>query len=262
VNGAFEITHEIGSATCIVSLSEDLDLAVVPELRAELEASLESGCRNLVLDLSRVTYADSSALGLLVWLNSRLVAEEGKVVLAGANPDVSRILELSGLVDVAGSIGLSASVDEAVQGFGMSEMATLPLWHHSLEVGPDINLLAGVREEVSSWIVPLGFSESGLFDIKVALGEALANAVRHGQPESGSGQVSVAVTAYEDRVLIEVADQGAGFDGVHTSDGDLYAPSGRGIMFMRALMDHVEFSTAPGGGTLVRLVKHRRGEAA
>ena len=62
MNGAFEITHEVGSATCIVSLSEDLDLAVVPELRAELEASLESGCTNLVLDLSRVTYADSSAL--------------------------------------------------------------------------------------------------------------------------------------------------------------------------------------------------------
>jgi anti-sigma regulatory factor (Ser/Thr protein kinase) len=42
---------------------------------------------------------------------------------------------------------------------------------------------------------------------------------------------------------------------------DLYAPSGRGIMFMRALMDRVEFETAGGGGTLVRLVKHHGGAA-
>ena len=40
---------------------------------------------------------------------------------------------------------------------------------------------------------------------------------------------------------------------------DLYAPSGRGIMFMRALMDRVDFEPAPGGGTLVRLTKHHRG---
>jgi anti-sigma regulatory factor (Ser/Thr protein kinase) len=69
--------------------------------------------------------------------------------------------------------------------------------------------------------------------------------------------VCVDVSAFEDRVVLEIADNGVGgFDGVHTANDDLYAPSGRGIMFMRALMDRVEFEPAAGGGTVVRLVKH------
>ena len=262
MNRAFAITHDLGSATCVVSLAGDLDIAVVPELRQDLDLALDSGCANLVLDLACVTYADSSALGLLVWLNNRVGAVDGKVVLAGANRDVSRILELSGLVDVAGSIGVSANVDAAVEGLDLSPVSEELLWHRSLEVDADVNLLSGVREQVSEWIAPLGFPESALFDIKVALGEALANAVRHGQPVEGPAKVGVAVSAFEDRVTIEVSDQGVGFDGVHRSNEDLYAPSGRGIMFMRALMDRVEFGSGQGSGTVVRLVKHRRSVAA
>ena len=110
-------------------------------------------------------------------------------------------------------------------------------------------------------IVPLGFPESAIFDIRVALGEALANALRHGRPDSGDGQVSVRVAAYDDRVILEVTDNGEGFDGTISAVKDLYAPSGRGIMFMHALMDRVEFAVAEGGGTVVRLTKHRAREA-
>ncbi len=262
MNRQFGISHESGSMTCVVSLSGDLDTAVVPELRVELEAALDSGAANLVLDLAGVDYADSTALGLLVWLNRRMTEVDGKVVLAGANRDVSRILELSGLVDVAGSIAVSANVDAAIEGLELPAPSGEMLWQQRLEVGSDVNLLAGVRDQVSRWIEPLGFPESGLFDVKVALGEALANAVRHGQPEQGEGVVDVTVSAYPDRISIEVADRGSGFDGLHRSSGDVYAPSGRGIMFMRALMDRVEFELIEGGGTLVRLVKHRKYEAA
>jgi anti-anti-sigma factor len=259
----FDISHELDTRTCVARLDGDIDTAVVPELRRDLDSALEAGCTNLVLDLTDVTYADSSALGLLVWLDHRVRPLHGKIVLAGANRDVMRILELSGLINVAASIGMSANVEAAIEGFSLGVLPSETLWERHLEIDCDVNMLAGAREEVSSMIAPLGFPESALFDIKVAVGEALANAVRHGEPTTGEGVVSVDVLAFEDRVVIEVADRGVGFDGVHnTSSADLYAPSGRGIMFMRALMDRVEFLPAPGGGTLVRLVKHRRSEAA
>jgi anti-sigma regulatory factor (Ser/Thr protein kinase) len=57
-------------------------------------------------------------------------------------------------------------------------------------------------------------------------------------------------------VVLVVLDKGEGFDGEAASDGDPYASSGRGVMFMRALMDHVVFERQPGGGTAVTLVKH------
>lgn len=251
----FEISHAMDAHTCVARLFGDIDTAVVPELRDELTSSIDSGCINLVLDLTHVTYADSSALGLLVWLDHKLLPNEGRVMLAGANPDVSRILELSGLARLATSISLSNDVETALAGLEMGAEPAEALWRHAICIPADINRLAGVRDEVSELVAPLGFAESAIFDIKVALGEALANAVRHGAPAK-EGRVCVDVSAYEDRVVLEIADNGSGFDGVHRASDDLYAPSGRGIMFMRALMDRVEFEPANGGGTLVRLVKH------
>lgn len=256
----FEIALENGPHACVVALHGDVDIAVVPELRAALGSALDGGCSNVVLNLAEVTYADSSALGLLVWLDHRLRPANGRLVLAGANRDVTRILELSGLVNVAVSIAMSANVAAALEGLDLPEISMEPLWSQSLDVEPNVNSFSEVRDEVSAIIEPLGFPESAVFDVKVALGEALANAVRHGMPSSGDNHVVVDVTAYQDRVVIDVSDRGIGFDGAHVGSSDVYAPSGRGIMFMRALMDKVEFMPREGGGTTVRLVKHRVGE--
>lgn len=255
----FDIAHELGPRACVVHLSGDVDMAVVPELRIRLDAALDGGCDNVVLDLASVEYADSSALGLLVWLDHRLRPGGGRLVLAGANPDVARILELSGLVTVAASIAMSRTVTSALEGLELPETPTEPLWCQQIDMLPDVNQLAAVRDEVTGIISPLGFAESSLFDIKVALGEALANAVRHGLPEDRAGQIRIDVCAFQDRITLEVMDNGTGFDGTHSGSDDLYAPNGRGIMFMRALMDRVEYDTSPLGGTLVRLTKHRSG---
>lgn len=257
----FEISKDNGPRACVVRLSGDIDMSVVPELREALDAALYGGCTNVVLDLAEVTYADSSALGLLVWLDHRLRPAGGRLVLAGARRDVARILELSGLVTVAASIAMSANVNAALEGLELPPISAEPLWDRELDMPLDVNELASVREQVCGIVEPLGFPESSLFDIKVALGEALANALRHGAPIEGVGDVRVHVVAYPDRIVLEVMDNGAGFDGEHVGSDDLYAPNGRGIMFMRALMDRVEFDSSPLGGTLVRLTKHRAGIA-
>jgi len=253
----YEITHDLAANACIVHLVGDVDAAMVPDLRRNMEAALDGGCANVVLDLTDVDYADSSALGLLVWIDHVLRPRGGRMVLAGATRDVARILELSGLVTVAASIAMAANVPAALEGFDMAVTPSDPLWKHEAEFAADIDSLAGMREEICEIVRPLGFPESALFDIKVALGEALANAVRHGSPSDGSGRVEVRVIAYPDRIVLEVTDNGEGFDGTHEGAEDLYAPGGRGIMFMRALMDRVEFERSPSGGTTVRLAKHR-----
>lgn len=261
MTSTFEISHARDAHACVARLFGDVDTALVPELRDELDSAIDAGCLNLVLDLTHVTYIDSSALGLLVWLDHKVLPNGGRVMLAGANSDVSRILELSGLARLATSISVSDDVETALAGLEMGKTPTDAIWRREICIPADVNRLAAVRDEVSELVAPLGFAESAVFDIKVALGEALANAVRHGAP-NGEGRVCVDVSAFDDRVVLEVADNGAGFDGIHSTSDDLYAPSGRGIMFMRALMDRVEFEPAHGGGTLVRLVKHHRSESA
>ncbi|MRR12459.1 ATP-binding protein [bacterium] len=116
--------------------------------------------------------------------------------------------------------------------------------------------LADARQEICDLLTPLDLQESMLFDIRVAVGEALSNAVRHGSPRGEADVVLVSVAAYADRVILAVTDTGTGFNGYAADTGDPYAASGRGVMFMRALMDQVEFVPLPGGGTSVTLVKH------
>lgn len=242
---------------CVFHLTGDIDVAVVPRLRGSLEQVIETGCENIVLDLSEVTYADSSALGLLVWLDHRLQPRAGKAILTGANHDVARIFELSGLLSVAGCLEEREDVETAVACFDVVGSSAVAEWSHTLDMPADVQALAGVREQVHDLVGALDFGESALFDIKVAVGEALANAIRHGSPSDGDAAIHVVVTAYADRVVLRVTDSGSGFDGDHVCGDDLYAVGGRGVMFMRALMDQVCFSPLDCGGTEVTLVKHR-----
>lgn len=87
--------------TLLVRLAGELDLGVADKLRLALDKQLsEKRVKYLVLNLSRVTFVDSSGLGVILGRYKRLSPEGGKVVLVGAQPQVKRILELSGLLQI------------------------------------------------------------------------------------------------------------------------------------------------------------------
>jgi anti-anti-sigma factor len=242
--------------TCMARIEGDLDMTTVGDVREAVGEALERGCRNVVLDLSHVAYVDSSCISLLVWLNRVLEPRYGKLVLAGANRDVSRVLELSGLLRVAPVITTATDETEALSALEMSVVVHEPEWEKKLRFPADTGELAAARQRVIELLAGLGIPESTMFDIRVAVGEALANAMRHGSPGGSSDTVGVVVEVYEDRIAVVVSDQGCGFDGTLPDVSALYAASGRGVLFMRALMDRVEFTQCDGGGTSVRLEKH------
>lgn len=244
-----------GSPVCIVRIDGDLDMSVVPDVRSAVDHAVAGGCVHVVLDLSAVTYADSSALSLLVWLDRRLTPVSGRLVLAGADRNVSRVLELSGLVGVAPSISMADDAQAAAGALDLTPPASEPLWQQHVDVAARVEDMSRVRGTVCEMVAPLGFDDAALFDLKVAVGEALANAVRHGSPGGSEDLVGVTVTAYGDRIVVSVRDSGAGFDGAPPEADDVYASGGRGVMFMRALMDRVEFARSDDGGTLVSLTK-------
>lgn len=249
------IERESSSPACVVRVDGDIDLAVVPEMQGAIDNVVTVGCVNVVLDLSHVSYADSSALGLLVWLDQRLTPLGGKLVLAGADHNVSRVLELSGLIGVAPSISASSTVRQALLGLELAPEPAEPLWSEELCVPATVEALAHTRTRVVELLEPLRVPEAVAYDIKVAVGEALANAVRHGSPHGPEDHVCVDVVAYPDRVVVQVKDSGGGFDGDSSCADDVYASGGRGVMFMRALMDRVEFTRCDGEGTRVTLTK-------
>ena len=86
-----------------------------------------------------------------------------------------------------------------------------------------------------------------LFAIRLALEEALSNAIKHGNKQDPEKTVCIRFFVEPEQVQIRITDQGPGFDPLDvpdpTSDEHLEDPGGRGIMLMRAYMDEVFYST-------------------
>ncbi len=108
------------------------------------------------------------------------------------------------------------------------------------------------------------------YDLSVALSEACANAVEHAGA-TGTGRAEYRVTAQidGDRCRIEVTDSGPGFAASRPHrplrpvvTAPQHAESGRGLLLIEALMDHVQVQDNPGQGAVVsfdKLLKWRTG---
>jgi serine/threonine-protein kinase RsbW len=95
-----------------------------------------------------------------------------------------------------------------------------------------------------------------LGDLKLALTEACSNAVRHAYPQGG-GVVEILYDLRPDRLVIEVADDGAGFEpAAERENGDDLSEGGLGIAIIRAIADDLEIeSQGNGRGSRLRFVK-------
>ena len=101
-------------------------------------------------------------------------------------------------------------------------------------------------------------SDDTLADLKLALTEACSNSVRHAYGEAG-GHVEISFELSEDRLVVEVVDEGAGFDATGAApqrDGEELAEGGLGIAIIRSIADEVEIGgRANGRGSRLRFVK-------
>jgi serine/threonine-protein kinase RsbW len=97
-----------------------------------------------------------------------------------------------------------------------------------------------------------------IFGVHLAMEEALVNAIRHGNGWDEKKQVHVACKLTHEFLIVEIADEGGGFQPEKvpdcTSTENLHRPGGRGIMLMRNYMTSVEYTH---GGHRVVMEKHR-----
>ena len=103
-----------------------------------------------------------------------------------------------------------------------------------------------------------GFDERELFCIRLALEEALVNAIKHGNQMDRSKKVHIQYRITSERFEVSISDEGCGFDPEDVPDPmeaeNIERCSGRGLLLMRHYMTDVVFH-AP--GNRVRMVKLR-----
>jgi anti-sigma B factor antagonist len=90
------IRRELDEHTGVLSVEGELDLASAPSLKWALTDILDAGHDRVVVDLSLVSFIDSTALGVLVGVKKNL-AEGAVLAIACTHPDVLNIFELTGL---------------------------------------------------------------------------------------------------------------------------------------------------------------------
>jgi serine/threonine-protein kinase RsbW len=131
--------------------------------------------------------------------------------------------------------------------------------------GPSVRLTIPAKPEYIS-LVRLALSgisrlrplsDETLGDLKLAVTEACSNSVRHGYGEKGEGVVEVVYELQPDRLVVEVVDDGPGFDadGARSNEEDL-AEGGLGIEIIKAVSDEFEAGRrGNGAGSRLRFVK-------
>ncbi|MFO0972751.1 MAG: ATP-binding protein [Phycisphaerae bacterium] len=121
------------------------------------------------------------------------------------------------------------------------------------------NTLADAKrpeQEILREVEAAGYHEEDIFAIKLALEEAMTNAVRHGNRNDPTKRVRVKYKVTPAETTIIVCDEGRGFQPDDVPDPTLpeniERPCGRGLMLMRAYMTRVEYNRS---GNEVHMVK-------
>jgi serine/threonine-protein kinase RsbW len=127
--------------------------------------------------------------------------------------------------------------------------------HHRVQSPADGRHLL---DAVAAALAREGYAERDVFGMRLALDEALANAVRHGHRGDPTKRVEVRYRVTAAEALAEVEDQGEGFDPGQVPDPrapeNLERLGGRGLLLMRASLSWVRYNAR---GNVVTLCRRR-----
>ncbi len=131
---------------------------------------------------------------------------------------------------------------------------------HEIEVtlAGDTPAAQELQDRIIRSVEEFGFSDRDIFVMRLAIEEALVNAVKHGNKRDPSKKIFVRCQVDHQKVWLQIEDEGDGFVLADvpdpTADENLDKPSGRGIKLMESFLTSLEYNDR---GNCVTLVKHK-----
>jgi anti-sigma B factor antagonist len=104
-------TEEAGPGIAVVARTGGVALYTSPEFKQELLRVIADGASLVVVDLTGTTFIDSTALGVIIRGVERLKQQDGRLVVVCADPNIVKIIEVTGLNRIFSVYG---SRDEAL----------------------------------------------------------------------------------------------------------------------------------------------------
>lgn len=118
--------------------------------------------------------------------------------------------------------------------------------------------VAIARVTAAAFAAQIDFTLNEIEEIKVAVSEAISNAVIHGYANK-DGKIELIMNLYEDKLEYIIADQGKGIADITLARQPSYSSDpermGLGFVFMESFMDELEVTSVLHQGTTVRMAK-------
>ncbi|MDO8683205.1 MAG: anti-sigma factor antagonist [Armatimonadota bacterium] len=238
-----------------IKLSGEVDFHSASAIREAVSELLRKRKYNLTIDVSHLEFIDSSGLSALLDAAKAAKAQGGDVKLLSPGAQLIHVLTISGFAPYF-SITPNNGTRTKRAPKSVTAQAHTSWQVTQFEIPPKTELIADIRNKVAVFAQALPFSKQDIEDIKLAVGEASSNALRYGCPES-SNNIVVRCSHNGARLNVQIKDNGPCFnpDEIEPPPIDALDEGGRGIYFMRVLMDEVKFYFSS-SGTIVELVKY------
>ncbi|MCC7423097.1 MAG: ATP-binding protein [Planctomycetaceae bacterium] len=118
--------------------------------------------------------------------------------------------------------------------------------HFEVTIPSDTVQGQAVQERIVRMLETLDYPPRDVFGVRLALEEAIVNAIKHGNGMDPEKNVRIECSISSERVTIEIEDQGEGFVPSEVPDPtdfeNLEKPCGRGLMLMRSFMNRIDFN--------------------
>jgi len=126
----------------------------------------------------------------------------------------------------------------------------------TVTVPSETRYIRKVSEKILGSLRGFRLDEGKVFDIKLCIEEAVRNAIVHGNHSDRRLAVRVAYRVEDSKLVIEVEDEGAGFDRRAVADptapAHIMKNSGRGVYLIKKLMDKVDYNDTGNKITMVK----------
>ena len=93
-----DVEYKTVRNTLVVRVKGELDMLIADKMRQEIDRRLEANnIKNLIFNLEKVTFIDSSGLGVIIGRYKKVSAASGRMFIVGAKNPVEKILHFSGI---------------------------------------------------------------------------------------------------------------------------------------------------------------------
>lgn len=228
----------------VVRASGELDAESSGFFESILRGALRDHACTVDLALADLSFVDSSGLRALVTAAIEADSVGCRLNIVSMSPHLDRMLVLAGFKHLFTILDVEQATSE------VASAGLLELPPYSFEVSKGIGACRLGRDHVHDYAQKMGFDGMALEDIKLAMGEAMSNAIRHGAVACEN--INVRCENLSGRLVVTLRYPSAEFDpsSIPIPTYSTAAEGGMGIYFMRLVMDKVLYEFQEGSTVL------------